>query len=84
MQSEKKRRTVGIIANPASGRDIRRLVAHGSVFDNAEKVNIVRRILLALNKLDIDKVYIMPDSFGIGHEALNGLWERKKRTLNLM
>jgi predicted polyphosphate/ATP-dependent NAD kinase len=30
---------VGIIANPASGKDIRRLVAYGSVFDNNEKVN---------------------------------------------
>jgi predicted polyphosphate/ATP-dependent NAD kinase len=28
---------VGIIANPASGKDIRRLVAHASVFDNNEK-----------------------------------------------
>jgi len=27
--------TVGIIANPASGKDIRRLIAHGSVFDRA-------------------------------------------------
>jgi len=32
---------VGIISNPASGKDIRRLVAYGSVFDNNEKVNIV-------------------------------------------
>ena len=38
--------TVGIIANPASGKDIRRLIAHGSVFDNQEKVNIVRRVML--------------------------------------
>src|SRR5690349_24031837 len=29
--------TIGLIANPASGKDIRRLVAHGSVFDNEEK-----------------------------------------------
>lgn len=29
--------TVGIISNPASGKDIRRLVAHGSVFDNNKK-----------------------------------------------
>ena len=35
---------VGIIANPSSGKDIRRLVAHGSVFNNNEKVNIVRRV----------------------------------------
>ena len=41
--------TVGIIANPASGKDIRRLVAHASVFDNNEKINIVRRVLLGLD-----------------------------------
>ena len=29
--------TVGVIANPASGRDIRRLVTGASVFGNAEK-----------------------------------------------
>lgn len=29
--------TVGIMANPASGRDIRRLVAKASVFPTAEK-----------------------------------------------
>jgi len=75
--------SVGIIANPASGRDIRRLVAHGSVFDNAEKVNIVRRILLALNNLKLDKVYIMPDSYGIGNEAVNGLWGEEKENFKL-
>lgn len=76
-------KSVGIIANPASGRDIRRLVAHGSVFDNAEKVNIVRRILLALNNLNLDRVYIMPDSFGIGNEAVNGLWGEEKENFKL-
>ena len=34
-------RVVCIIANPESGRDIRRLVLHASVFDNMEKVNTV-------------------------------------------
>jgi len=37
---------IGIIANPASGKDIRRLVAHASVFDNDEKSSIVRRVIL--------------------------------------
>ncbi len=36
---------IGIIANPASGKDIRRLVAQGSVFDTSEKINILRRVL---------------------------------------
>lgn len=65
--------TVGIIANPASGKDIRRLVAHGSVFDNDEKVNIVRRVLLGLEATGVERVLVMPDSFGIGHRARDGL-----------
>lgn len=62
--------SVGIIANPASGRDIRRLVAHGSVFDNNERVNIVRRVILGLDAIGISDVLLMPDSFAIGRKAL--------------
>ncbi len=65
--------TVGIIANPAAGKDIRRLVAHASVFDNNEKVNIVRRVLLGLDALGVRHVLFMPDYFGIGTRALHGL-----------
>jgi hypothetical protein len=64
---------VGIIANPASGRDIRRLVAHGSVFDNDEKASIVRRVLHGLAAVGVERVWIMPDDFGIGVRALDGL-----------
>ena len=65
--------TVGIIANPASGKDIRRLVAHGSVFDNQEKVNIVQRVLLGLQATGVDQVIFMPDYFGIGLRAIERL-----------
>ena len=64
---------VGIIANPASGRDIRRLVAHGSVFGNDEKVRLVRRALVGLDAVGVREALIMPDSFGIGHRSLDGL-----------
>lgn len=64
---------VGIIANPASGRDIRRLVAYGTVFDNQEKVNIVRRILLGLAATGVDKILYMPDYYGIVAQAFEGL-----------
>lgn len=60
---------VGIIANPASGKDIRRLVAHGSVFDNQEKVRIVRRILLGLSEMGVDRICFMPDDYGIVDRA---------------
>ncbi len=66
-------KAVGIIANPASGKDIRRLVAYGSVFENNEKVNIVRRVLKALDARGIEQVYFMPDYFGIGVRALQDL-----------
>jgi len=65
--------TVGIIANPASGKDIRRLVAHGSVFDNNEKVNILRRVLLALDAVRVRRAIFMPDYYGLGVRALDGL-----------
>jgi predicted polyphosphate/ATP-dependent NAD kinase len=64
---------VGIIANPASGKDIRRLVAHATVVNNQEKVSIVRRLLLSLFAAGVDRAEIMPDHFGIGVRALHGL-----------
>lgn len=61
---------VGIIANPASGKDIRRLVAYGSTFDNEEKVRIVRRVLLGLAAVNVGGVVFMPDTYGIVARAL--------------
>jgi predicted polyphosphate/ATP-dependent NAD kinase len=67
---------VGIIANPASGKDIRRLVSHATVVNNNEKVSIVRRLLLALYASGVRRIEIMPDHFGIGERALKGLRDR--------
>ncbi len=64
---------VGIVANPASGKDIRRLVARSSVFDNNEKVNILYRVLLALDAMGIEQVVFMPDYYGLGEHALKNL-----------
>ena len=64
---------VGIIANPASGKDIRRVVAHATTVNNQEKVSIVRRVLLALYASGVRRIEIMPDHFGVGVRALNGL-----------
>jgi len=64
---------VGIIANPNSGKDIRRLIAYGSVFNNNEKINIIKRILMALDALGVKEVYIMPDHSGLGIRAADNL-----------
>jgi predicted polyphosphate/ATP-dependent NAD kinase len=61
---------VGIIANPASGKDIRRLVSHGSVFNDMEKANIIKRILVSLDALNVPTVYLMPDHGGLTTRAV--------------
>lgn len=61
--------SIGIIANPASGKDIRRLVSHATVIDNNEKINIVERIVLGAQALGVEKVFIMPDSYNIGYRV---------------
>ena len=53
---------VGIIANPAASKDIRRLVAQGRVVPDWEKVNIVRRAMLGLQSVGVERVLAMPDS----------------------
>ncbi len=64
---------VGIIANPASGKDIRRLVAYASLMDNNEKTNLVRRIILGIDSTGVDEILIMPDYCELGLRALSGL-----------
>lgn len=68
--------SIGIIANPASGRDIRRLVAYGTVIDNQEKINIVERLILGALAVGVDHIFIMPDSYGLGDLAICKLRRR--------
>lgn len=64
---------IGIIANPASGKDIRRLVSHATTIDNNEKVNIVERIVLAAEAFGVKNIFIMLDTFQIGYKVLDNL-----------
>src|SRR5215469_7813535 len=57
--------TVGVIANPASGRDIRRLTSHPSVFPTAEKANMVVRLLAGLGALGVARVITLRDRTGV-------------------
>ena len=66
---------IGIIANPAAGRDIRRLVAQASVFPIAEKRNMITRIFSALGAVGVSTCYMIPDESGIA--------DRVKRAIGL-
>ncbi|MGH7748890.1 MAG: NAD(+)/NADH kinase, partial [Candidatus Dormibacteria bacterium] len=64
--------SVGLIVNPAAGRDIRRLVGAASVMTNHEKTAIVRRVLVGLEAAGADRVLHLRDGSGIVAAALDG------------
>ncbi len=64
--------TIGVVVNPAAGKDIRRLVAWGMVSGNREKVNKLIRFLqgfLGVTQDDHHIVY-MPDPYDLVDVAL--------------
>lgn len=58
-------RSVGLIVNPASGHDLRRLVSGASIATNTEKVATVRRLLAGLGAAGVERVLVMPDATGL-------------------
>jgi len=60
-----QKRLIGIVANPESGCDVRRLVSCASVFPTSEKVSMVVRVLAALGSFGVQKALMMPDKSGI-------------------
>ena len=62
--------TAGVIANPMSGSDIRRLVASASVFPDAEKASMVVRLTAAAGALGVGRVLVSTDTFGVSAAVL--------------
>lgn len=69
---------IGIIANPMSGKDIRRLVSHATVIDNNEKINIIERVVLGAQMMGADTIVLMPESHNMAYRAVNLLVERNE------
>jgi predicted polyphosphate/ATP-dependent NAD kinase len=69
--------TIGIVANPMSGRDIRRLVAQASVFPNAEKTNMVLRLIVAAGATGVDRVLMSTDAMGVSAGVLRARDKRR-------
>ena len=67
---------VGIIANPVSARDIRRVIANANSLQVADRANIVLRALAALAACGVAEVVMMPDMAASGH-VLRGIDSRR-------
>ena len=65
--------TVGIIANPAAGKDIRRLVSAASPTSDMAKIGIVRRALVGAIEGGADRVLLADDHKSLGRQAVRGL-----------
>lgn len=65
--------TVGIIANPVSARDIRRVIANATSLQITDRANIVLRVLACLKASGVGQVVMMPENGGIRHHVGRGV-----------
>ena len=56
---------VGIIANPISARDIRRVISHAGNLPINDRANIVLRMMAGLAASGVEEVVVMPENGGI-------------------
>ncbi len=56
--------TIGIVANPVSARDIRRVVANASNLQTSDRVNILLRLLASAAATGVSRARMMPDKAG--------------------
>ncbi|WP_142846858.1 ATP-NAD kinase family protein [Telmatospirillum sp. J64-1] len=68
---------IGIIANPVSARDIRRVVANATNLQVTDRANIVLRVLAALRSCGVTDVLMMPENGGIRGHVERGLVRAK-------
>jgi predicted polyphosphate/ATP-dependent NAD kinase len=73
-------RSIGIIANPSSGRDIRRLLARASSFSTPEKINLVLRLLGSLAALGLEEAWMLPDRVGIARSVRDTAEQERKHS----
>ena len=64
---------IGVIANPVSARDIRRIVANAGNLQITDRVSMLLRVLGAAGSMGVKKVLMMPDSGGVSAMLLRSL-----------
>jgi hypothetical protein len=63
--------TVAVIANPVSGRDVRRLLANAARSSIQDKVTIVRRVAIGAVAGGATRLVVLPDPHSIAKKALS-------------
>ncbi|WP_119270062.1 ATP-NAD kinase family protein [Taklimakanibacter deserti] len=71
-------RAIGIIANPVSARDIRRVIANATSLQITDRANIVLRLLACLRACGVSEVVVMPENGGIRHHVHRSVERSRK------
>lgn len=64
---------VGLVANPFSARDIRRVIANAASLQITDRANIVLRVLACLGACGVSEVVAMPERGGIRAHVERGI-----------
>ncbi len=64
---------IGIIANPVSARDIRRVVANASNLQTTDRVSMLLRMMGAAGSMGVGRVLMMPDKGGVSAMLIRSL-----------
>jgi hypothetical protein len=67
---------LGIIVNPMSGRDVRRVAARASTHSHQNKQQQVTRLILGALNHGVDRIYLANEPFRINERAIENLAER--------
>ena len=67
---------LGIVVNPMSGRDVRRVAAKASTSNHHEKQQQVTRLVLGALEMGATKIYLGNEPFRINERAIENLPER--------
>ena len=65
--------TVGIIANPRAGKDIRRLVGHAAAPSDTSRIADIRRLIVGAIEGGAERILVAKDAQGLSARAVGGL-----------
>lgn len=75
---------IGIIANPASGKDMRRIMSGARVVSHQEKANIISRFMAGLGATGSHEIMLMPDGSGLSRKICEAATGHKIRQVDLL
>ena len=64
--------TVGIIANPRAGKDIRRLVGHAAAPSDTSRIADIRRLIVGAIEGGAERILVAKDAQGLSARAVGG------------